>query len=157
MFVGFVVLASLQIFPLVSFLLLSALLVFGVRAIAVAQELIWGARVSVLVSRQPARAGESFRAMWAFGRQDRFTGVRVSWRGREEAILRGYDSTTFSEPFLTERLDPSGGQALIDVMPDAMPTFTARHCRIVWSILIETRRDDGWTAEDFPIVILPSR
>jgi hypothetical protein len=118
---------------------------------------LWGAAVVVSVSQVPVRAGERFMARWVIGHPERVKGVRVTWRGREEMVLRGYDAETFSEAFLFAALDPSTIPGPIDVAPDAMPSFNGKLCRIVWSIVVETRRDDGWTEEDFPVLVVPAR
>jgi hypothetical protein len=162
---GFFVLAALRIFPLVSFVILAVVMVFAGTAFSAIVELLWGAGVRVSVSRQPVRAGESFRVRCRVDHPRRLRtthrladGITVTWQGREEAVLRGYDTETFAEPFLRQELvDALREATLIEVPGNAMPTFSGKHARIIWSIDVETRTGGGLTREDFPVLVLPAR
>jgi hypothetical protein len=156
-FIVGVFLVASQGFGLLGFFVLTGtliLLVFGTTTI---WDLLRGAGVVVAVSRQPARAAESFRARWTIAHPERVEAVRVSWQGHEVSILRGYNDTTFSEPFITKELDAASGGASIDVPLGAMPTFAGKNFRIAWSISVGTRRGEGWTEEIFPVLMAPAR
>lgn len=155
--VGFFVLASLDIFPLVGFLLLSGLMVVVTLAIGKVLDLMWGPRVSVSVSRQPTRPGEMFRVRHSIGHPERVNDVSVTWEGREVAIFRAYDDSTFVEAFLVQKLEAFAGSHLVDVPADAMPSFRGKNVRIEWCVSVETLRGETRTREDFPVLVLPGR
>lgn len=162
---AFVVLAALQVFPLVSFVILCVVMMVLGPALSAIVEMLWGAGVRVAVSRQPVSVGESFRVRCRVDHPRRLRsnfrlvqGITVTWQGREEAVLRGYDTETFAEPFLRQELvDALSGATWIEVPGNAMPTFTSKHARIIWSIDVETRTSAGLTREDFPVLVLPAR
>ena len=80
------------------------------------------------------------------------------WQGREEAVLRGYDTTLFVEAFLRhELLHALRETVAVEVAPDAMPSFTGKNVRIIWSISVETGAGGVGIAADFPILVLPGR
>jgi hypothetical protein len=157
--VGFFVLAALQIHPFVSFVLLCVVLVLAGIAVSAIAELLWGTGARVSVSRKPVRAGETFKVRCAIGRPRNAEGLKVLWQGREEAVLRAYDTVRYAEPFHRQELsDVLNMSATIEIPADAMPSFSAKNVRIVWSIVVETRTGGGGLAQnDFPMLVLPAR
>ncbi len=157
MVVSFFVFAALHVPPFVSFVLLCGVLVFAGFAVSATAELLWGTGARVSVSRQPVRAGETFRVRCDIGRTRNAQELRVMWQGREEAVLRAYDTTRFVEPFLRQELiDVQRTSASIEIPPDAMPSFRAKNVRIVWSIVVEARAGGSLVQNDFPVLVLPA-
>ncbi len=155
--VAFFVLAALHIPSFVSFVLLCGVLVFAGFAVSATGEMLWGTGARVSVSRQPVRAGETFRVRCDIGRTRNAQELRVMWQGREEAVLRAYDTTRFVEPFLRQELiDVQRTSASIEIPPDAMPSFRAKNVRIVWSIVVEARAGGSLVQNDFPVLVLPA-
>lgn len=156
--VGFFALAALHIHPFVSFVVLGVLLVFAGLAVSAMAELLWGAGARVEVSRHPVRAGQTFKVRCAIGRPRNAQGLTVLWQGREEAVLRGYDTITYAEPFHRQELsDVQNTSVSIEIPSDAMPSFSAKNVRIVWSVVVETRTGGGLAQNDFPVLVLPAR
>lgn len=158
MITAFFLLAALRIHPFLSFVILGGLMFSAARTMSAIAELIWGVGASVAVSRQAVRAGETFKVRCTISRPRNAQGLRVMWQGREEAVLRGYDTTHFAEAFLRQELiDALVETALVEVPPDAMPSFSGKNVRIIWSISVETGGRSVGLAADFPILVLPGR
>jgi hypothetical protein len=155
---GFFVLAALRVHPLVSFVILCAVLVFAGLVVSAIAELLWGTGARVEVSRQPVRAGETFKVRCGIGRPRNAQELKVLWQGREEAVLRGYDTIRYAEPFHRQALsDVQNTSVSVDIPPDAMPSFNGKNVRIVWSVVVETRTGGGLAQNDFPLLVLPAR
>jgi hypothetical protein len=152
------VLGALNVNPLAGFVVLAVTLVFAAKSMSALTELLWGAGPGVSVSRHPVPAGERFNVRCTFSRPRNVQELKVVWQGREEAILRGYDDTTFAEPFLRQELvDAIRGDVSIEIPRDAMPSFSGKHARIIWSISVETTGGGISMQADFPIIVLPGR
>ena len=153
------VVAALRLDPFVSFAIVAVALVFAKLAIPAFVELLWGAGPRVSVSRHPVRAGETFKVRCEFSRPRNVQEVKVVWQGREEAILLGYDTTTFDEPFLRDEVvDAATGRPIsIEIAPDAMPSFSGKTARIIWSMSVETTGGGVAMRADFPILVLAAR
>jgi hypothetical protein len=155
---AFVVLGALRVHPLLNFLILCAVLIFGGLAVSAVADLLWGTGARVYASRQPVRAGQTFTIRCTISRPRNAQGLRVMWQGREEAVLRGYDTTRFAEAFLRQQLAGAiGGTMSIEVPPDAMPSFSGKNARIIWSVSVEAQGSGGPNEADFPILVLPGR
>lgn len=155
---GFFFLTSLQLPALVTFVSIVALVALLAAGLSGLWDLLWGAGVVVSVSRQSVHAGESFRVRCSIGHPRRVQSVTVVWQGREEAVLRGYDSTTFAEPFSSlELVGLKDGTRTIEVPGDAMPSFKSKNTAIIWSISVATRTGGGVSRDDFPVLVVPGR
>jgi len=154
----FIIFATLRLPSLLTFIAILGVFAAVGSGLSTVSELLWGVGAVVSVSRQPVRAGEAFRVRCTIARPERAREVTVVWQGREEAVLRGYDTTRFVEPFLRQTLiDVQNTSVSVEIPPDAMPSFNGKNVRIVWSVVVEARTGAGLTQNDFPMLVVPAR
>lgn len=111
--------------------------------------------------------GATFTTEWEFhGAVHRMSQVTISLQGQEEAVFQGRKSShtdrqvfaSFPLALLTTRSEMLHGTAQLQLPVDTMPSFTADHNKITWSLKVHGKISH-WpdVVEEYPLVILPAK